>query len=111
MTTTIGGSNPTVVFPDGSTQNTAAVSATVTSISGQNNTATSFLGIPNGTTAERPASPQTGALVLVWLSCGRRQFTEYIGLYCIHSGSRWPSLRPERFFSDVPLAVCYSHIL
>ena len=82
MTTTIGGSNPTVVFPDGSTQNTAAVSATVTSISGQNNTATSYLGIPQGTTAERPSSPPTGVI----------RWNTTIPQYEIYDGTLWKAV-------------------
>ncbi len=60
MTTVIGGSNPSITFSDGTTQNSAPVTSNVTSISGQNNAATSFLAIPSGTTAQRPASPVNG---------------------------------------------------
>jgi len=42
--------------------NSAGVAPTPAAISGQTNTATNFLGIPRGTTAQRPSSPDYGAM-------------------------------------------------
>ena len=56
------GNNPNITFSDNTTQNSAPVASTVTSISGQNNTATSFLALPQGTTAQRPNNPPNGSM-------------------------------------------------
>lgn len=61
MPTTINGTSG-VTFPDTTTQVTAAVNATATTVSDTNNTSTGYFKIPVGTTAQRPGSPSSGMI-------------------------------------------------
>lgn len=66
----------------GDVKSTALDNATITALSGQTNTATDFLDMPAGTTAQRPSSPATGHI----------RFNTTLNLMEYYDGNGWKAI-------------------
>lgn len=88
------GHNGQFLQTDGTNADWATVS--ITSLSGQDNTATSFIDIPSGTTAQRPSSPNTGYI----------RFNTTIALAEYYDGTSWRAIdAPPAITSISPTTV------